>query len=82
MVKYLKIMLYEVLYKIGVQLRNPSISLHTAFLYESQNWSLEKLKEYQFFKLKELITYSYDAVLAYFFLKYNLISEPASNYKF
>lgn len=65
MVKYLKIMLYKVLYKIGVQLRNPSISLHTAFLSESQNWSLEKLKEYQLFKLKELITYSYENSVFY-----------------
>ena len=53
-------MLYKFLYKIGSFIRNPSIKKHLTFLEKSNEWSSDKLKDYQLQKLKEIVAFAYE----------------------
>ncbi|MBI9042226.1 phenylacetate--CoA ligase family protein [Lutibacter sp.] len=52
-------MSYKLIFKIGQNFRNPSLTKNYLFLKESEHWSLEKLKAYQLLKLQELVAFSY-----------------------
>jgi len=47
----------KILFKIGTFLRNPSLNKYFLLLKESENWSIEELKRYQFEKLKEFLIF-------------------------
>lgn len=51
-------MVNKYLYILGVKHRNPSLLPYLDFLMESDRWSIEQLKEYQFKKCKELLIFS------------------------
>lgn len=51
--------MFKGIYKIGQQLRNPSIATWLPFLKESETWSLASLEAYQLKKLQELVVISY-----------------------
>lgn len=53
-------MFYKWIYKIGQQLRNPSINNWYLFLKQSEKWTLQQLEEYQLKQLKELLIFSYE----------------------
>ena len=52
-------MFYQWIFKLGQQLRNPSINAWFAFLKKSETWSLEDLEKYQLEKLQELLQFAY-----------------------
>lgn len=52
-------MFYQWIFKLGQQLRNPSINTWFAFLKKSETWSLEDLEKYQLEKLQELLQFAY-----------------------
>ncbi|WKD86515.1 Phenylacetate-coenzyme A ligase [Polaribacter huanghezhanensis] len=52
-------MFYKFIYLLGRNFRNPSIKKQLAFLKESESWSLEKLENYQFKKLQELLNFAF-----------------------
>ncbi|NAS29836.1 phenylacetate--CoA ligase family protein [Flavobacteriaceae bacterium R38] len=58
-------MLHKLIFKIGQNLRNPSIDGWYSFLKKSETWSLEKLETYQLEKLKELLEFAYENVPFY-----------------
>ena len=51
-------MWYKLIYKIGVKLRNPSLTGWYQFLKQSETWNLTQLEEYQLKKLKVLLVYA------------------------
>jgi len=51
--------MFKRIYKIGQNLRNPSISRWLSFLKESETWPLASLQAYQLKKLQELVDISY-----------------------
>lgn len=59
------IMIHKLLYTLGSSIRNPSLRKHLAFLEKTHYWSKKELEDYQFFKLKELLNYSYDNSIFY-----------------
>ena len=52
-------MVHKYIYTIGQRFRNPSLKACRKFLEESNTWDLDKLKEYQLKKLKELVHFAY-----------------------
>ena len=53
-------MIRKFIYNLGQKIRNPSLNAQYHFLKETENWSLEKLEEYQLNKLKELLKIAYN----------------------
>ena len=53
-------MLNKIIYRIGLFFRNRRIIENFEFLLESQYWSRDQLKSYQFNKLSTLISDAYD----------------------
>jgi len=53
-------MLRKIIFKLGVQLRNPSIDASYRFLKKSEKWTLADLKAYQLIKLKQLVSLAYN----------------------
>ncbi|ANW96292.1 capsule biosynthesis protein CapK [Wenyingzhuangia fucanilytica] len=53
-------MFYKLIFKLGQQLRNPSINSWFSFLKQSESWSLEDLEAYQLKRLKELLQFAND----------------------
>lgn len=51
-------MFYKWIFKIGQQVRNPSINKWFLFLKKSENWTLEELEAYQLKQLKELLEFA------------------------
>jgi phenylacetate-CoA ligase len=51
-------MLHKLIFNIGERLRNPSIRKWSAFLKQSEQWSIEALETYQLQQLKELISFA------------------------
>ena len=49
---------FELIYKIGSQLRNPSLYSKLDFLLQSQYWSQERLIEYQLGQLNKLLKFA------------------------
>lgn len=52
-------MIHKIVYKIGRQLRNPSIKKWFLFLKTAESKSLEELKAYQLNKLQEIVNIAY-----------------------
>ncbi len=52
-------MLHKLIFLSGQKRRNPSLAEHYAFLKESEKWPREKLRQYQWEKLKETLDYAY-----------------------
>lgn len=50
--------MYKLIFKLGQQLRNPSITAWFSFLKKSELWSYEELEAYQLSKFKELIEFA------------------------
>ncbi len=50
--------LFELIFKVGSQLRNPSIYEKLNFLLKSQYWSYERLLEYQLEQLNKLLNFA------------------------
>ena len=46
-------------YLLGVRIRNNNIFQNYDFLIQSQHWKIQKLKEYQYAKLKNLLRHAY-----------------------
>lgn len=53
-------MLMKIIYLMGILIRNKKIFNNYKFLSQSQNWNIERLKDYQLSKLKELLNYAYE----------------------
>lgn len=53
-------MLHRLIYNAGVAHKNPSLKKHYKFLMETDKWTLEQLKQYQFKKLKEFLVFAYE----------------------
>jgi len=52
-------MIAKLIFKLGQQLRNPSLNNWCSFLKTSEKWTLEELECYQFDKLKALVAKAY-----------------------
>ena len=53
-------MLHRFIYNLGVAFKNPSLKKHYKFLLDTDKWTLEQLKHYQFKKLKEFLIFAYE----------------------
>jgi phenylacetate-CoA ligase len=49
-------MIYKIIYKVGERIRNPSLKKQYDFLKTSEKWSIHEIEQYQFKKLKELLS--------------------------
>lgn len=61
----LKDYFFKKIFLLGTYFRNKKIFENYNFLIESQQWSVEKLKDHQLKKLKELIQFAYDNSIFY-----------------
>ena len=51
---------HKLIYRIGIQLRNPEIPARLDFLRRSQHWSREKLQKHQATELRRLVHLAYE----------------------
>lgn len=51
-------LLHEMMYKVGVRFRNPSLPQHYQLLKESERWDLAKLQQYQQRELLKFLEYA------------------------
>ena len=73
-------MLSKLVFKIGQQLRNPSLQNLFFFLKTSEKWTLKELESYQSSKLIELVTTAYEKS-SYYKSKFDLLGLKPSDIK-
>lgn len=79
--KNFNIMFYKYLFKIGQELRNPSLKKWLLFLKKSDTWSLDELERYQLNRLKELLFFANEHSVFYRnkFKNNNLLVDDIKN---
>jgi len=74
-------MILKKIFKIGQNIRNPSIRKWFNFLKSSEKWSLKELEDYQLIRLKEILKIAYSNS-AYYKLKFDKVGVKPSDLKF
>ena len=70
-------MMHKLIYKLGMERRNPSLSPYLEFLMQSEGWTLPALEDYQFEKCKELCVFAkkYSVFYREYFEQHGFVPE-------